>query len=121
VESIWGQALLALLAVGGFFLAVALGVAVLAWTGTRPTPRRTGPRQDPGEGGPVRAGRQRAASTWLAIRRSWRLPGAATAAVGALTRHPARLVVLGFGAAIGTGWLLLSLPIATRTGESAGA
>jgi potassium uptake TrkH family protein len=69
----------------------------------------------------VRAGRQRAASTWLAIRRSWRLPNAATAAVGALTRHPARLVVLGFGAAIATGWVLLSLPIATRTGESAGA
>jgi trk system potassium uptake protein len=118
VESIWAQALLALLAVGGFFLAVALGVAVLAWTGTQPRPRRTGLRQA-GEGWSVQAGWRRVSGTWVAVRRSWRLPGGATAAIAALTRHPARLVVLGFGSAILTGWLLLLLPIATASGQRA--
>ncbi|OJF12893.1 ATPase [Couchioplanes caeruleus subsp. caeruleus] len=51
--------------------------------------------------------------------RRWRPPVAVAAAVSQVVRHPARLVVVGFGAAVLLGTGLLSLPIATESGQRA--
>lgn len=112
------ELLLGLLAVAGFFLALATGVAVLAlWPLRGPVPAR--PRRA-AEG----AGRLwealRWGMSWAAVLRRWRVPGRAAARLGMLLRHPARLVVLGFAAAVLVGSVLLMLPLATESGRGAG-
>jgi trk system potassium uptake protein TrkH len=120
MDSTWAQLLLGLLVIAGFFLAVAAGVLLLAWVPLHAPPDL-----------PARwrglAGRERlrsvvwrcAAALWAAARRL-RPPAAVVARLSVAIRHPARLVVLGFAAAVVVGTGLLSLPFATETGSSAG-
>lgn len=49
----------------------------------------------------------------------WRLPGTAVGRLKHTVGHPARLVVLGFAAAVLVGSLLLMLPFATESGRAA--
>jgi Trk-type K+ transport system membrane component len=122
VDSTWIQLLLGLLVVAGFFLAVALGVAVLVFVPLRgpvrdPVPRgsrRARPdRQDSGRS----ALRRRVATRWGRVR--WRMPGWVGTGVAATLRHPARAVVAGFAAAVLAGTVLLCLPVATESGRGA--
>jgi trk system potassium uptake protein TrkH len=115
VDSTWAQLLVGLLAVVGLFAAAALGVVLLAW----------GPLSGPD---PAKAGTSR-----RAVRDRWRravrglsgaagrlrVPRAATAWLSDALRHPARLVVLGFAAAVVAGSALLLLPFATAEGGAA--
>ena len=52
--------------------------------------------------------------------RRWQLPASMTGPLGQTVRHPARLVVLGFAAAVLVGTGLLALPVATESGNGAG-
>ncbi|NJP35508.1 TrkH family potassium uptake protein [Micromonospora thermarum] len=120
MDSVWGHLLLGLVAVLVLFLAAGLGAALLAWTPVdQPSPadgesrRRVVVGRLPGAlAGVVRAARHRV--------RDWRLPVAVTGYVSKASRHPARLVVLGFATAVVAGSGLLSLPLATESGGGAG-
>ncbi|MFY1670633.1 TrkH family potassium uptake protein [Plantactinospora sp. WMMB334] len=119
MDSTWTQLVLGLLLVGGFFLTIVLGVAVLAWTPMRGQP----PRSRRADG---RAGWVRSRWRWLTegfrvgVRRAARSSRPVVGRAVAAVRHPARLVVLGFAGAVLVGTLLLLLPPATRSGEGAG-
>ncbi|MEH0986370.1 TrkH family potassium uptake protein [Micromonospora sp. CPCC 205556] len=120
MDSGWGHLLLGLVAVLMLFLAAGLGGALLAWTPMdHPSPARGASRWRAVVGrlstalwGVVRA-------AWGRVR-GWRLPLAVTGRVSRALRHPARLVVLGFAAAVVVGSGLLSLPLATESGRGAG-
>jgi Trk-type K+ transport system membrane component len=123
VDATWVQLLLGLLIVVLFFLTVAAGVVFLAFTPVREQPaaptgswwrsRFRGQRLRSGALQVIRAVRGRARrSTALAPVGMW---------AKQVVRHPARMVVLGFAAAITVGWALLALPVATQSGRSAGA
>lgn len=117
MESTAGQLLLGVLLIVGLFLAFGLGVALLFWMPLN------GPREARASWQlPVRAGRRAQAgwrAAWATVRR-WRVPGRVRARLGQNLRHPARLVVLGFAAAVVVGSGLLVLPFATESGDSAG-
>ena len=121
VDSTWGQLLLGLLVVAGFFLAVALGVAFLAWTPVKSSRSLNGPGWVERARGRVRSkGRWLVGWLWGRLRRWWRSPRPVAIRLAAVVRHPARLVVLGFAAAVLVGSVLLSLPVATQGGAGAG-
>ncbi|MEU8242327.1 potassium transporter TrkG [Actinoplanes missouriensis] len=112
MDSTWGQWLLGLATVAGFFAAVAAGVALLIWAPLeRPSgrPARWLPRL-----------RQHATRANENLHRV-RLPAPLTRRLERLARHPARLVVAGFAGAVVVGWALLMFPAATESGHAAGA
>jgi trk system potassium uptake protein TrkH len=120
MDSGWGHLLLGLAAVLMLFVAVGLGAAFLAWTPMdEPSPARGVSRWRAVVG-------RLPAALWVVVRavwgwvRGWRLPLAVTGRVSGALRHPARLVVLGFAAAVVVGSGLLSLPLATESGRGAG-
>jgi len=114
VDSPWVQLLLGLLAVAFIFLAVAVGVLLLAWAPLHAPPQFKAPAWWPSG---IAAGRL---GPLFAQLRRWRLPAPLVGRLAAMVGHPARLVVLGFAAAVLAGSLLLSLPFATASGRSAG-
>jgi trk system potassium uptake protein TrkH len=120
VDSTWGQLLLGLATIAGFFAAVAAGMALLMWAPlvTPPKAPRWATRQ---VGAALRRWVwRRAVQSGHRLRRV-RLPAPVTRWAGQVARHPARLVVLGFAVAVVVGWGLLMLPAATETGRGAGA
>ncbi|GIF01730.1 TrkH family potassium uptake protein [Paractinoplanes rishiriensis] len=117
MESTGAQLLMGLLLSGGVFLGIALGIAVLFWT---PISREEGRRRQtppPGWWTRTKQALQSVAARAVHLLRG-RLPAAA-APLSQAVRHPARLVVLGFAAAVLLGAGLLSLPFATTTGDRA--
>ncbi|MEV4708659.1 potassium transporter TrkG [Actinoplanes sp. NPDC049316] len=117
MDSTAGQLLLGVLLIAGMLLAFGLGVALLAWMPL------SGPESATALGRwPVRAGRRLRSgwqAVWAVVRRL-RAPGRVRAWWAQNFRHPARLVVLGFAAAVLIGSGLLALPFATESGRSAG-
>ncbi|MEV6602135.1 potassium transporter TrkG [Actinoplanes sp. NPDC051346] len=119
MDATWAQLLLGLLTVASVFLAAAAGIAVLAWT-----PLDKPPVKAPRFGGRAVGMRLRA---WLRRRvvatrdrlQAVRLPAPVARWVALVVRHPARLVVVGFAAAVILGTGLLLLPMATESGRSA--
>ncbi|MFC3383677.1 TrkH family potassium uptake protein [Couchioplanes azureus] len=114
-----GQLLLALALLVGMVLAWVAGVALLAF---RPE-RRAHPSAEPSRwrlatDRVVSSLRRQVAGAWAGFRR-WRPPVAVTTAASQVVRHPARLVVVGFGAAVLLGTAVLSLPFATESGQRA--
>ncbi|GAA0434558.1 potassium transporter Trk [Actinoplanes capillaceus] len=122
MESTWGQLLLGLATIAGFFAVVAIGVAVLLWaplagSATDQEPRWARRRTDTALR--TRLWR-RAAATAEKLHRV-RPPVPVTRMLEHVVRHPSRLVVAGFGVAVMVGWGLLMLPPATESGRGAGA
>ncbi|HWS33525.1 MAG TPA: potassium transporter TrkG [Actinoplanes sp.] len=117
--STWSQLLLGLAAIAGFFAAVAIGVALLLWAPLAGPPAGQ-PQQWGGRRGvgALLDRRRLAARVQLRLEAVW-LPAAVTRGMQRVARHPARLVVAGFGIAVAVGWALLMLPAATATGQSA--
>ncbi|RZU51186.1 Trk-type K+ transport system membrane component [Krasilnikovia cinnamomea] len=119
MESTWAQLLVGLLAVAGVFAAVVLGVLLLAWAPLRGRDPARARRWWSPLAPALRVLAETPVAVWARVRR-WRLPRAVTAWLSGSLRHPARLVMLGFAAAVLVGTGLLSLPFATETGRSAG-
>jgi trk system potassium uptake protein len=67
----------------------------------------------------LRDGARRLAALLVSGGRRVRVPPAMTAWLSDVVRHPARLVVVGFAAAVLAGTVLLLLPFATESGRSA--
>ncbi|MEU4420281.1 potassium transporter TrkG [Actinoplanes sp. NPDC024001] len=118
MESTWAQLLVGVLAIVGVFLAFVLGVGLLVWSPlSRPAPA------------PAPARRRRGARLrsllhhlWLRARaevRRWHTPAAVSVLLRQAVAHPARMVVLGFAAAVVVGSMALSLPFATAGGHRA--
>ena len=120
MDSTTGQILLGLLLIVGMFLAVGVGVALLLRTPLTRPPGSEGSsrwRVRTGKGVPAARG---VTSRLVSAARRWRLPGSVTGPLAQTVRHPARMVVLGFAAAVLVGSGLLALPFATETGRGAG-
>ncbi|HET9519269.1 MAG TPA: potassium transporter TrkG [Actinoplanes sp.] len=115
MDSTWGEALLGLLVIAGFFLAVAAGVLLLAWA-----PLRRPPSLPTGAADRVRAAAGRGLAGLSAALRRLGTPPRALIRLTTVLQHPARLVVLGFAGAVLVGAALLSLPLATESGTGAG-
>ena len=117
MDSTWGQLLLGLATIAGFFAAVAAGVALFLWaplTGPPTIMTRRG-------GVALRLRLWRHVARAAERLRTVRLPAPAARSVERVARRPARLVVAGFAVAVMAGWALLMLPAATESGRGAGA
>jgi trk system potassium uptake protein len=120
MDSTWVQLLLGLLVIAGFFLAVAAGVLLLAWAPVERPPSLPARWHGRISRERLRCVVYRGATALGSVARWLRPPAAVVARVSAALRHPARLVALGFAAAVLVGTGLLSLPFATETGNGAG-
>nr|MDT0657654.1 potassium transporter TrkG [Micromonospora sp. DSM 115978] len=117
VNSTWAQLALGLAAVVAVFAAVAAGVLLLAWTPVRRQSTSTARRS---RWSPRSALRRLGDVARAAVHRPRRVTGRWSARLSEALRHPARLVMVGFGVAVLTGTALLSLPVATASGTGAG-
>ncbi|GAA0517994.1 potassium transporter Trk [Paractinoplanes deccanensis] len=118
MDSTGAQLLLGLLTIASFFLAVAGGVALLMWSPLDHPPGTRAPRSAMRQGGAaLRRLSLRAGASLAGVR----LPASVARRAGQVARHPARLAVLGFGAAVVVGWGLLLLPVAGESGHGTGA
>ncbi|GID28997.1 TrkH family potassium uptake protein [Paractinoplanes brasiliensis] len=113
MESTAGQLVLGLLLLAVAALAFIAGLFLLVWLPlVVPQPHRRTPRRGRAR---IRATARTARDTIATRLRRWPVTATLTQVVG----HPARMVVLGFGAAVLLGSVLLALPFATGSGQAA--
>jgi Trk-type K+ transport system membrane component len=119
MESTVGQFLVGLSLIAGVFLTFAAGIAFLLWTPLAvPRPRRRS-RPSWWMHARTRSAVRAAGENVRAKARRWRMPAPVAALLSQAVGHPARLVVLGFAAAVLVGSAMLTLPFATESGAGA--